>query len=49
MVAHQLVRDMRTFGLSADDFEGPRYVRLARVRELLAAGRLDGDLRAVPA
>jgi nucleoside-diphosphate-sugar epimerase len=45
----QLARDMRTFGLSADDFEGPRYVRLARVRELLAAGRLDGDLRAVPA
>ena len=27
------------FGLTAEDFEGPRYVRLARIRELLAAGR----------
>jgi nucleoside-diphosphate-sugar epimerase len=41
----QLARDMRTFGLSAADFEGPRYVRLARVRELMATGRLDDDLR----
>lgn len=44
----QLARDMRAYGLSADDFEGPRYVRLAKVRELLAAGRLDDDLRAQP-
>lgn len=41
----QLVRDMRTVGLSAADFEGPRYVRLARVRELLASGMLDDELR----
>jgi nucleoside-diphosphate-sugar epimerase len=41
----QLVRDMRTVGLSSTDFEGPRYVRLARMRELLAVGRLDEDLR----
>jgi hypothetical protein len=39
---------MRAFGLSSDDFEGPRYVRLAKVRELLAAGRLDDDLRTRP-
>ncbi len=29
----------------AEDFEGPRYVRLAKIRELMAAGRLDDDLR----
>lgn len=43
----QLVRDMNTFGLAADDFEGPRFVRLARIRELIAAGRLDSELRLV--
>ncbi|HEX6419767.1 MAG TPA: SDR family oxidoreductase [Acidimicrobiales bacterium] len=41
----ELLGDMRSFGLTAADFEGPRYVRLARIRELLAAGRLDDDLR----
>lgn len=41
----ELVRDMRTFGMSATDFEGPRYVRLERIRQLLAAGRLDEELR----
>jgi hypothetical protein len=41
----QMADDMRRFGLSAADFEGPRYVRLARVRELIASGMLDGQLR----
>jgi nucleoside-diphosphate-sugar epimerase len=45
----ELVRDMRTFGLTAEDFEGPRHVRLARIRELIAAGRLDNELRVVDA
>jgi nucleoside-diphosphate-sugar epimerase len=40
----ELASDMRQFGLSTDDFEGPRYVRLARIRELMAAGRLDDEL-----
>lgn len=40
----ELASDMRRFGLSAEDFEGPRYVRLARIRELLAAGRMDDEL-----
>jgi len=46
----QLARDMRTIGLTAADFEGPRHVRLARIRALRAAGRLDDELRwqAVP-
>ncbi|MGO8860076.1 MAG: NAD-dependent epimerase/dehydratase family protein [Acidimicrobiales bacterium] len=41
----ELVTDMSRFGLTAEDFEGPRFVRLARIRELLADGRLDGELR----
>jgi nucleoside-diphosphate-sugar epimerase len=43
----ELARDMRTYGLSADDFKGPRYVRLERIRELLANGRLDAALRSI--
>jgi len=41
----ELVADMSRFGLTAEDFEGPRFVRLARIRDLLADGRLDGELR----
>jgi nucleoside-diphosphate-sugar epimerase len=41
----ELARDMRRFGLSAEDFQGPRYVRLAKIRELTSAGRLDDHLR----
>ncbi|HET7822305.1 MAG TPA: SDR family oxidoreductase [Ornithinibacter sp.] len=41
----QLATHMQEYGLTAEDFEGPRYVRLARIRELMAAGRLDDDLR----
>jgi nucleoside-diphosphate-sugar epimerase len=41
----ELARDMRRFGLSTEDFEGPRYVRLAKIRELTSAGRLDDQLR----
>lgn len=37
----QLADDMRRIGLSAEDFEGPRYVRLQRVNELKRQGRLD--------
>ena len=40
----ELVHDMRRFGLSTEDFEGSRYVRLERIRELLAARRLDDRL-----
>lgn len=37
-------------GLSTEDFEGPRYVRLHRIRELARQGRLDlADLRTTPA
>jgi nucleoside-diphosphate-sugar epimerase len=41
----QLAADMAQFGLSTGDFEGPRFVRLARIRQLLAEDRLDDELR----
>lgn len=37
----ELAGDMERHGLSAADFEGPRYVRLERINELRSAGRLD--------
>lgn len=41
----QLAEDMARFSLRAEDFEGPRFVRLARIRELLETQRLDSELR----
>jgi nucleoside-diphosphate-sugar epimerase len=41
----QLARDMNDIGLTASDFEGPRYVRVEKVRALMAGGGLDDDLR----
>ncbi len=31
--------------VSAEDFEGPRFVRLLRIRDLITAGRMDDHLR----
>ncbi|MFB7798435.1 NAD-dependent epimerase/dehydratase family protein [Isoptericola sp. NPDC056134] len=48
----QIWQDVHRFGLTAADFEGPRFVRLHRVSELAASGALDlENLRttAVPA
>jgi nucleoside-diphosphate-sugar epimerase len=44
----ELADDMRRIGLTTDDFEGPRYVRLARINELRALGKLDALLYARP-
>jgi len=41
----ELSSDMARIGLSTEDFEGPRFVRLARISELLRDGRLINDLR----
>jgi nucleoside-diphosphate-sugar epimerase len=41
----QLVRAYHDHALSLEDFLGPRYQRIATVREHLAAGRLDSELR----
>jgi nucleoside-diphosphate-sugar epimerase len=50
--AEELARSYAEHGMTLDDFKGPRYLRIKRVRELQEAGRLDQDLRwlaAVPA
>ena len=36
---------MERFGLTAADFEGPRFVRLQQINQLRADGRLDDQLR----
>jgi nucleoside-diphosphate-sugar epimerase len=41
----ELAGDMARYGLTTEDFEGPRFVRLARISELIDEGRLSGDLR----
>lgn len=41
----ELARDMHEYGMSIEDFEGPRYVRLEKIRQLLAGGRLNSELR----
>jgi nucleoside-diphosphate-sugar epimerase len=43
--AEQLARAYRDHGLTFDQFESAAYKRLPRIRELLAAGRLDAELR----
>ncbi|MCZ2858489.1 NAD-dependent epimerase/dehydratase family protein [Blastococcus sp. VKM Ac-2987] len=42
---HELAADMDRIGLTADEFDGERYVRLHRVNRLRAAGLLDDLLR----
>ena len=43
--ARQLAQAYQQSGLNLDDFNGPRYVRLAQLRELIDAGQLDANLR----
>lgn len=40
----QLASEMNKYGLSTEDFEGPRYVRLQKIQELMRMGRLNEDL-----
>jgi nucleoside-diphosphate-sugar epimerase len=44
----ELAEDMRRIGLTAEDFDGPRYVRLQQVNRLRSSGRLDDMLRMRP-
>ena len=41
----ELADDMARIGLLIEDFEGPRFVRLARIRQLIDEARLDDELR----
>jgi nucleoside-diphosphate-sugar epimerase len=40
----ELFDNMTSFGLSIADFEGPRFVRLQRIQQLIDGGILDTDL-----
>jgi hypothetical protein len=41
----ELLATFRENGLKADDFEGPRYLRLAHLKARMARGELDHKLR----
>ena len=41
----ELIEAYRRLGLTREEFAGPRYLRIKRVQELQAAGRLDDELR----
>jgi nucleoside-diphosphate-sugar epimerase len=43
--AEQMLAAYREHGLRIEDFEGSRFMRIARVKELMADGRLDEALR----
>ena len=45
--AEQLYAAYRKSGLTLEEFEGPRYLRIAHILKLLADGVLSGDLRYV--
>jgi hypothetical protein len=41
----ELYQAFKEHGLEAGDLTGPRYQRIAQIQSLMAAGRLDDDLR----
>lgn len=43
--AEQMLAAYRDHGLRIEDFAGPRFMRIARLKELASAGRLDESLR----
>jgi len=43
--ARQLYEAYRTFGLTLEDFEGARYMRIHHVKKLQSEGKLDSSLR----
>lgn len=47
--ARQLYEAYKAFGLTLADFEGARYMRIKHVRLLQTEGKLDSDLRWIPA
>jgi len=45
--AEQLYAAYLKSGITLEEFEGPRYLRIAHIRKLIADGVLDGELRPV--
>ena len=43
--AEQMLETMRVHGVTATGFSGSQFHRIAHIRDLMAAGRLDSDLR----
>jgi hypothetical protein len=43
--ARELFKTYSQLGLSLDDFEGPRYKRIAKLQSLIDSGRVDEQLR----
>jgi nucleoside-diphosphate-sugar epimerase len=43
--AQELYDSYRRYGLALDDFEGPRYKRIAHIRRLMESGAVDPSLR----
>ena len=43
--AQELHRAYQKVGLTLDEFEGPKYQRIAHIKQLLSSGRLDETLR----
>ena len=43
--ATQIYESYRSFGLKKDEYEGPRYKRIAQIKHLLSTGQLDENLR----
>ncbi len=47
--AEQLLDAYQRYGLSLEEFEGPRYKRIDHIKQLIATGTLDESLRRHPA
>lgn len=43
--ARELLNAYKKVGITLEDFEGPRYKRIAHIQKLIAQGKLDRDLR----
>jgi nucleoside-diphosphate-sugar epimerase len=43
--ARQIYESYRRCGLQRDEYEGPKYKRIAQIKHLLSSGQLDGSLR----
>ncbi|PRD41627.1 NAD-dependent dehydratase [Phyllobacterium phragmitis] len=46
--ARQLFAAYQRSGLTLDEFEGPRFQRIAHIKHLIASGVIDNDLRHIP-
>ena len=44
----ELYEAYKTTGLTLEEFEGPKFMRIAHVKKLVDEGRLDQDLRWIP-